>query len=125
VLVKLGPKLKPPNPKAAVCVPAPFNEYLAVPKFPPDVQLVPPYSSVAFDLGFEPGYPPNPKPAVCVPAPPIIYLAAPKFPPVAQLASPRTEVLKLVEVELYQTCPRVGAGGSPAILCIGVPFDSL
>jgi len=40
--------LLPPKTKPAVCVPAAAKAAFDDPKLPPDVQLVPPYSSVAF-----------------------------------------------------------------------------
>jgi hypothetical protein len=40
----------PPKAKPAVNVPAPAKARLAVPKFPPAVQALPSYSSVAFVL---------------------------------------------------------------------------
>jgi hypothetical protein len=52
----------PPNPKPAVCVPAPAKLNLAVPKFPPAVQLVPSYSSVTLVAVVV--KPPKAKPAV-------------------------------------------------------------
>jgi hypothetical protein len=54
----------PPNPKPAVCVPAPAKLNLAVPKFPPAVQLDRHILlSVTYSAAVVPR-PPNAKPAV-------------------------------------------------------------
>jgi len=44
------PALSPPKDKATVCVPQPAELLLALVKFPPAVQAVPLYSSVATEL---------------------------------------------------------------------------
>jgi hypothetical protein len=89
----------PPNAKPAVCVPHPANAYLAVPKFPPAVQLVPSYSSVAFVVGLPPDInPPNAKPTVCVPAPARLDLAVAKFPPAVQLVPSYSSVFATTAV---------------------------
>jgi len=71
-----------------------------VPKFPPDVQEAPPYSSVAV----VPPLPPKAKAAVCIPAPPNPFLAVLKFPPLDH-APTATTVLKAPAVVLNQIWP--------------------
>ena len=72
----------PATHKAAVVVPQPRVEFLAVFKSPTSVQFVPSYCSVSSLLvGDCPPtvHPPKANAAVCVPAPPHSYFAVPKL----------------------------------------------
>lgn len=99
--------LKPPKAKAAVFVPAPAGQVLAVLKAPPAVQVLPLYVSVQDTLenGAAALLPPKAKAADCVPVPPSRYLAVDK-----------------VAAAVHTPMGRVGVGVGVAVL-VGVTVN--
>ena len=104
----------PPKAKAAVCKPQPDKFLLAVPKLPPEPQVVPVNSSVAVSsLAVKP---PNAKADVCVPQPAKVLLAVAN--PVGLLVQ---------DVPLYNSVADVAEGVEPpkanAEVCVPAPAN--